>query len=198
MSRPAARRFAYDRLAVMMVRLTRRPPEQSTTEKDAMMAASLQPSYDDDFFAWTQDQANALRQIPKGAAGNRVDIARVAEEIEDLGKRDLREVESYLVLLFEHLMKIRFFPESIDRLHWRTEARRFCRGATTAFSPSMNQSIDVERIWQRARKAALEFLDDVDRRPSIDPNCAFALDEVVTDAFDLDAALAKIGEAHHG
>lgn len=164
--------------------------------KDDVMTSSLRASYDDDFFAWTQDQANALRQIPPDVVGNRVDIAHVAEEIEDLGKRDLREVESYLTRLFEHLLKIVFFPDSIDRVHWRGEARRFCRDATDAFSPSMRQLIEVGRLWHRARKTALEFLIDVNRASPIDPSCPFALDEVIGDAFDLDVALAKIEKAH--
>ena len=42
-------------------------------------------NYDDDFFAWTQEQAAALRRLPNEAVGDAIDIAHVADEIEDLG-----------------------------------------------------------------------------------------------------------------
>ena len=47
------------------------------------------PDYDDDFYAWTQHQAQVLRSMP--VRDNRFDREHVAEEIEDLGKseRDL-------------------------------------------------------------------------------------------------------------
>ena len=59
-------------------------------------------TYDDDFFTWTQDQAAALRGA-SATLGHGVDIEHVAEEIADSGKRDLREVSSFVDLIFEHL-----------------------------------------------------------------------------------------------
>ena len=44
--------------------------------------------YDDDFYAWTQQQAELLRRGP--AAANRLDYDLIAEEIEDLGERAAR------------------------------------------------------------------------------------------------------------
>ena len=55
------------------------------------------PAYDDGFFARTQAQADALRHLTPSSIGDRVDLEHVAEEIADLGRRDLREVESYPV-----------------------------------------------------------------------------------------------------
>ena len=57
--------------------------------------------YDDDFFAWTQRTAALLR------AGrlSEVDVEHVTEEIEDMGKRDRRELDSRLQVLLVHLLK---------------------------------------------------------------------------------------------
>src|SRR5260370_34295988 len=44
------------------------------------------PRYDDDYYAWTQYQAEVLRTMRR--ADNRLDRERVAEEIEDLGKSE--------------------------------------------------------------------------------------------------------------
>ena len=43
--------------------------------------------YDEDFYAWTQEQAELLRR--GGAGANGLDIELIAEEIEDLGKSEL-------------------------------------------------------------------------------------------------------------
>jgi hypothetical protein len=50
------------------------------------------PLYDTDFYLWTQMQTAALRAKDVGA----LDLEYLAEEIESLGKRDRRAVESYL------------------------------------------------------------------------------------------------------
>ncbi|HTT81498.1 MAG TPA: DUF29 family protein [Stellaceae bacterium] len=52
------------------------------------------PNYDDDFYAWTQYQAEVLRGLP--TSDNRYDREHVAEEIEDLGKSELHTVESQI------------------------------------------------------------------------------------------------------
>ena len=57
--------------------------------------------YDTDFYAWTQAQAAALRTKDWQA----FDLANLAEEIESLGKRDRRTLESSLKILLLHLLK---------------------------------------------------------------------------------------------
>lgn len=152
-------------------------------------------AYDDDFFAWTQEQAAALREMPASAVGPGIDIAHVAGEIEDLGKRDLREVSSFLELLFEHLIKIESCPTSPDVLHWRTEARHFRRSAEVAFSPGMRQLIDLSKTWRRGCRAARDYMNDVGATFSAPVDCPFALDELLADDFDLDRALAMLAAA---
>ena len=148
--------------------------------------------YDDDFFAWTQEQAAALRQLSEkgGIAG--VDVVHVAEEIEDLGKRDLREVRSFLQRLFEHLIKIKSCPNSADVLHWRAEARSFRRSAAEAYAPSMRRLLDMARMWRVGRKAAGEALGDLGLSLSGPSDCPFTLDDILLDSFDIDDALARL------
>ena len=149
-------------------------------------------SYDDDFYAWTQQQAAALRQAPSQIVGNAIDIEHVAEEIEDLGKRDLREVRSFLKRLFEHLIKIEACSGSVEVLHWRSEAQTFASLAWEPFTESMRQLLDVEPIWRSGVKLASRYLDDVGVVSDLPETCPFSLGDVLTDNFDLDAALAKL------
>jgi Domain of unknown function DUF29 len=70
------------------------------------------PSYDTDFYAWTQAQAEALRTKDVAA----LDLENLAEEIESLGKRDRRTVHGHLKVLLIHLLK------------WAAQLGRRCDG----------------------------------------------------------------------
>jgi hypothetical protein len=63
--------------------------------------------YDRDFFEWTQCNAALLR------AGHleQADIEHIAEEIEDLGKSQRRELENRVEILLMHLLKWQVQPE---------------------------------------------------------------------------------------
>ena len=67
--------------------------------------------YDDDFYGWTQVSAALIRQ----QKWHDVDCEHVAEELEALGKRDRRELESRLVTLMLHLFKWSFQSERRQR-----------------------------------------------------------------------------------
>jgi hypothetical protein len=63
--------------------------------------------YDQDFFEWTARNAELLRQ----GCIHEADLEHLAEEIEDLGNRDNREVFSRLIVLVMHLLKWKLQPE---------------------------------------------------------------------------------------
>ena len=86
------------------------------------------PRYDDDFYAWTQHQAEVLREMP--ATDNRFDREHVAEEIEDLGKSERDAVRSQIRRIIEHLLKLAYSPAAQPQLRsgWirsTTRARLF-------------------------------------------------------------------------
>lgn len=62
--------------------------------------------YDDDFYAWANEQAALLREGKLAQA----DIEHIAQEIESLGKTEKRELASRLKILILHLLKWRFQP----------------------------------------------------------------------------------------
>src|SRR6266852_4161446 len=57
--------------------------------------------YEEDFYAWTVEQARLLRSGDLTA----IDIANIAEEIESMGRSDRRALESRLTVLLTHLLK---------------------------------------------------------------------------------------------
>lgn len=157
------------------------------------MKPSSRPDYDADFYAWTQDQAAALRGLSPAAAGNRVDLEHVAEEIEDLGKRDIREVESHLRQVLAHLLKLAALPDARERVHWIAEIEEFQARAAETYKPSMAQSIDLARAWRLARRSAASVLAEMGASPPpVQDACPFDLEGLVRADFDVRAALARL------
>jgi Domain of unknown function DUF29 len=76
-------------------------------------------NYDTDFYTWTQAQAQALRAKDWAA----LDVAHLAEEIEELGSNVEHAIESQLERLLLHLLKYRYDPAQRPRRGWRVTIR---------------------------------------------------------------------------
>ncbi|MDE0007798.1 MAG: DUF29 domain-containing protein [Gammaproteobacteria bacterium] len=74
--------------------------------------------YETDFFRWTQEQAALLRQVPGERINLPIDWRNTADEIEDMGRRDLRSIHSRLRLILEHLLKLEHSPAADPRAGW--------------------------------------------------------------------------------
>jgi hypothetical protein len=72
------------------------------------MSANL---YDQDFYAWTQQQA----QLLKSGKFADVDLNHLIEEIESMGARERKELISRLEVLLTHLLKWQYQPERRGR-----------------------------------------------------------------------------------
>jgi hypothetical protein len=62
--------------------------------------------YEQDFYAWANEQAALLRAGKLSAA----DIEHIADEIESMGKTEKREMVSRLTVLLAHLLKWQLQP----------------------------------------------------------------------------------------
>lgn len=86
-------------------------------------------AYEDDFYAWTQQQAAALRAEAALRSNAPVDWENVAEEIESMGRSERDKIERRLEILLVHLLKWLYCPELRERCErgWSltmTEQRR--------------------------------------------------------------------------
>ncbi|MBX9700886.1 MAG: DUF29 domain-containing protein [Acetobacteraceae bacterium] len=120
--------------------------------------------YERDFYAWTQDQAAALRAWPEGRRPNALDIAHIAEEIEDLGASQRTAAGSLIRQILVHLLKLRFHPDPQPRRHWRLEVTEFRAQLDDIFraSPSLRaRRLEVaESAWARAARQVRRDMQD--------------------------------------
>jgi hypothetical protein len=134
--------------------------------------------YDTDILEWSERQADALRR----RAANEIDWENVAEEIEDVGKNQLRSVASHLVQALLHDLKAEAWPLSREVPHWRAEARGQRDEAREAFAPSMRErpELKVDRLWRRALQRLPESIDDLAPLP-VPAACPVTLEEMLAE-----------------
>jgi hypothetical protein len=121
------------------------------------MPVSTEPLYDADFYAWTQQQAELLRRLP--TVGNELDPERIAEEIEDLGRSELRAAQSLCEHIIEHFLKLEYagLDESID--HWLDEIVEWRLQLEKILTRSIEAKIDLAARY----KAALRLVRRLER-----------------------------------
>jgi hypothetical protein len=96
--------------------------------------------YDQDFFAWANEQARLLRAGKLSEA----DIGHIAEEIESMGRSEKRELVNRLSVLLMHLLKWRFQP-SARGTSWRLtiEEQRDRLADHLLDNPSLKATLDA-------------------------------------------------------
>jgi hypothetical protein len=135
-----------------------------------------QSLYETDILLWSEHQAELLRR----RAANQLDWENLAEEIDAVGRNELRAVISHLRLALLHDLKAEAWPLSRDVEHWRAEARGHRDEARDAYTPSMAQRIDVEKIYQQARKRLPKTMDATLPLP-VPEDCPVTLAELLND-----------------
>jgi len=145
------------------------------------------PRYEEDFYAWTRAQADALRRAAEARPNADIDWANLAEEIEDVGKSVRRELESRLTVLLVHLLKWMHCPELLDRnaRQWRLtirEQRRRVREELDESGSLVPKARErFAKIYVEAVERAAVEADVPDDRFPAEP--AFTLDDALSDAF---------------
>jgi BMFP domain-containing protein YqiC len=124
--------------------------------------AELKSLYDDDFLAWSKQQAEALRAEMRNGSNQSLDFGNLAEEIEDLGKSVRRELQSQIRRVIRHLLKLKYSPAKEPRRGWAesvVDARAEIEDLLEA-SPSFRTELDhdIERQMQRGIDLALRDL----------------------------------------
>ena len=67
----------------------------------------MSTTYEKDIVAWSQEQAKLLRSGQFSV----LDVEHIADEIEDVGKSEQRELSNRMASLLSHLLKWEFQPE---------------------------------------------------------------------------------------
>ena len=139
------------------------------------------PRYEDDFYAWTQHQAQVLRTMP--VSDNRFDREHVAEEIEDLGKSERDAVRSRIRRIIEHLLKLTYSPAEQPRFDWMHSISEARAELEDKLSPTLRRDVEatLERLYAQARRNAtlsLRNFGEQQAAQAFPDTSPYSLDEV--------------------
>ncbi len=136
--------------------------------------------YERDVLAWSEHQAGLLRCMAAGQRPNEpVDWANVIEEVESVGRSELRGFESLLMHAMAHLLKQHAWPSSRSVGHWRVGSRAFLADARRSFTPSMRQRINLDGAYRDALVQVRDLTDEAGEPRVMSDQCPFSLDEML-------------------
>ncbi len=136
--------------------------------------------YQEDFYAWTVEQARLLRS----GEFSQLDVENIVEELESMGRSDKREIESRLTVLLAHLLKWQVQIGFRSRSWSATirEQRDRVRDLLSE-SPSLRPVASSVRpaLYARARRMAADETGLSETAFPVD--CPFAADQVLAEDF---------------
>ena len=133
-----------------------------------------------DFYQWTQRQGELLRV----EEWEQLDWQHIAEEIESLGKKDKRQVQSWLAVLITHLLKWEYQPDKRSP-SWRKtlKEQRFRLALVLNDSPSLKVGLPefVAVVYLYAVENAADETG-LDRKlfPAV---CPYGIEQLLDPAF---------------
>ena len=140
------------------------------------MGVNMGTTYESDVVAWANEQAALLRAGKLSA----IDIEHIAEEIEDVGKSEQRELASRMAVLLAHLLKWQTQPERRGN-SWRNTIRAQRKEIAYGLeeAPSLRAKLVESRwldmVWSKAIAQAFDETG-IDNLPDA---CPWTMDEVL-------------------
>jgi len=136
--------------------------------------------YDQDFYSWTRQQANLLRQ----RQFEQLDLSHLVEELEDLGNRHYDQLESRLMQLVAHLLKWQV-QHGKRTNSWRATIRvqRTAIAKLLRRNPGLKPRLEEALVesWSEARDLAIAETDLPDEQfPLSSP---FSVEQVLSPDF---------------
>jgi hypothetical protein len=101
-------------------------------------------SYNADVIAWANEQASFIRS----GRFDLLDIEHIADEIEDVGKSELREFENRMAVLLAHLIKWQYQPSHQGSSWERTiKNQRTLIVRRLTKTPSLKAHLREDEFW---------------------------------------------------
>lgn len=141
-----------------------------------------QDLYEQDFYAWSRQQAELLRL----ERFSDLDLAHLIEEVEDLGESVYRSVRSRVRTIIEHLLKLEHSPAVEPKRGWRETVRTQRADLDEDLSAALRPRIEagLPRFYAKARRDAAAALHDYGEPAAADTlpqACPYSLDRIVSD-----------------
>ncbi len=132
--------------------------------------------YESDILAWANEQASLLRT----GRFDLLDIRHIAEEIEDVGKSEQRELASRMAVLLTHLLKWKYQSERRGRSWQRTiRAQRQSIALRLKRTPSLKSMLKDPDWWEEIWADAIAATTTETGLDSFPESCPWTQDDIL-------------------
>jgi hypothetical protein len=138
--------------------------------------------YDEDFYVWTEAQAELMRKRQFEA----LDLDNLIEEVEALGRAEKSSVLNNTSVIIEHLLKLQYSPAQEPRNAWRASVREHRRRLRRDLTPRLRQILGAElpMLYGEIRDDTAALLHDYGEDAAADAlpaDCPYTLDQITGD-----------------
>lgn len=142
--------------------------------------ATSTATYDRDVIAWSKQQASLLR------AGRfaELDIEHIADEVEDVGKSEQRELETRMALLLAHLLKWQLQPARRG-VSWELTLRNQRIGTERRLTktPSLKSDLGDDSWWQAVWADAVDQASKATGLIDFPASCPWTIEQILDQTF---------------
>src|SRR4051812_49929331 len=136
------------------------------------MSTALSDLHDRDLYAWTRQQAAALRKLAAERWSGPLDLENLAGEIDDAGSERRDAVVSQIRRLLVRLLKLEHSPSPQPRRRWLVTVNRARAEAAQRWTEAIAREV-VAGLDATFPPAAPPLLDrgKAEAAPALPPNC---------------------------
>lgn len=147
--------------------------------------------YETDFYAWTQKQAELLRN----QQWSDLDLPNLLEEIESLGKQQRQELRNRLSILIGHLLKWQYQPERRSR-SWLATIRIQRRDTLKLLQDNPSLKPYLQEALQEAYENGKDLAVAQTNLPykTFPSECSYTFEEILDNCFYPGESSAELEE----
>lgn len=148
------------------------------------MATKAAELYKEDFYAWTRDQAAALRRLAKHRWNGPLDLRHLAEEIHDVGSERRDAVRSHVRRIIEHLLKLEYSRAREPRGSWRSSIINARVEIEDKLTRSLRRDLarQLPRLYGRGRLLAVDGMGtygEAEDARALPTSCPYDLEAIL-------------------
>jgi len=137
----------------------------------------MKATYETDFYSWIHEQVSLIehRDFEK------MDLINLIEELNSLGNSQESSLESYLIVLMLHMLKVRYQPEKNYGRSWHLSIKNSKYKANRVLKKNPGLKGKIHEIFEAAYiSARLEAAKETDLEEEIFPEeCPWSIEEVL-------------------
>ena len=170
----------------------------------------MKPLYENDVLAWSEEQAEALRELNRSEIAAEADWERLALGIERVGRWAQGHVETGIRTMLAQALAGYCDPDSLRRYERLSRSDDGKGAAQREMTATIRKRLDLDHLWREAfnlavaelgadhrTRAVLGLVIDPDASglrlpPGLPERCPFTLDELLADDFTYDRGVEEL------